>query len=239
MRRAVELDGLPPEQAAELGLGADALRDPEQLQRALRQLRVAAAAERLVGGHRAPREEHDGLEDHGHLAVAQELAQLARALREAVGQAGRLTAVVGSLVRRGGRAGGSSTSRAAEAELEVGEVQDVPLAERRVLDQGPVQEGAVLAAEVPQAQAGAEGVDLRVGLGDGVGGEDQLEPVAAADAEGQRRGSGPGGAGRRRRRSRGTSRASPIGRAVAAALPSSLTRVPPPSPYQYRPMAQG
>ena len=85
----------------------DALRDLEQLERALRQLGVPAAAERLVGGHRAPRQEHDGLEDHRHLAVAQQLAQLAGALGEAVGQrrplldARRRGPLVGR--RRGGR----------------------------------------------------------------------------------------------------------------------------------------
>ena len=123
--------------------------------------------------------------DHGHLALAQELAQLARALRETVGQLGPLHRRRRILVRRGdGRL--VLHVRAAEAELEVGEVQDVALAERRVLDQGPVQEGAVLAAEVAQPQAGTQGVDLRVRLGDGVRGQHQLEPVAAADAEGQR-----------------------------------------------------
>ena len=181
-----ELDGLPPEEAAQLGGGPDALRDAEQLQRALRQLRVAATAERLVGGHRAPGEQHDGLEDHGHLAVAQELAHLARALRKTVGQVGPLHRHRrGPLVRRGG---GRLVLhvRPAEAELEVGEVQDVPVPERSVFHEGPVQEGAVLAAEVAQPQAGTQRVDLRVLLGDGVRGQDQLEPVAAADAEGQR-----------------------------------------------------
>jgi len=90
-----------------------------------------------------------------------------------------------TLVRRGGKQDIRHVGPA-EAELEVGEVQDVSLAERRVLDEGPVQEGAVLAAEVAQPQAGTQGVDLRVRLGDGVRGQDQLEPVAAADAEGQR-----------------------------------------------------
>ena len=85
----------------------------------------------------------------------------------------------------GRRGGGVRDVGAAEAELEVGEVQHVALAERRVLDEGPVQEGAVPAAEVPQPQARPEGVDLGVGLRDGVGGQDQLEAVAAADAEGQ------------------------------------------------------
>ena len=48
-----ELDRPAPEQAGELGLAADALGDAQQLERALGQLRVAAAAERLVGRHRA------------------------------------------------------------------------------------------------------------------------------------------------------------------------------------------
>ena len=50
-----ELDRLAPEQPAELGLGTDALGDPEELEGALGQPGVSASAERFVGGYR-PRE---------------------------------------------------------------------------------------------------------------------------------------------------------------------------------------
>ncbi len=76
-------------------------------------------------------------------------------------------------------------ARAAEAELEVGEVEDVAFAEGRIVDGGAVHEGAVLAAQVPQAQAGAAPVQLGVGLRDRVGRQHQLKAVPAADPERQ------------------------------------------------------
>ena len=75
--------------------------------------------------------------------------------------------------------------RAAHAELEVREVHDVALDERRVLDLRPVDEAPVAAAEVAQPQVLAAPVDLRVELRDRVGRQHQLEPLPAADPERQ------------------------------------------------------
>ena len=59
-----ELDRLAPEQAAQLGLylRSDRLGEVEQLDRALRQVREAAAAERLAGRDLAARQRDHGLE---------------------------------------------------------------------------------------------------------------------------------------------------------------------------------
>ena len=168
----------------QLRLAADALGDAQQLERALGQLRVAAAAERLVGRHRPAREQHDRLEHHRHVALAQQLAQLARALREAVRQ-------LAPAERHGrgpplGVAADLAHVGAAHAELEVGEVDDVALDERRVLDERAVDEAAVAAAQVAQAQVLAARVDLGVELRDRVGRQHQLEALAAAHPERQR-----------------------------------------------------
>ncbi len=178
-----ELDGPPPEQPAQLGLAADALGDAQELERVLGQLRVAPAAEGLVRRHRAAREQHDRLEHHRDLALAKQVAQLAGALGEAVrqlaaGQHGRggLGVVVAARL---------VDVRAAHAELEVREVHDVALDERRVLDLRPVDEAPVAAAEVAQPQVLAAPVDLRVELRDRVGRQHQLEPLPAADPERQ------------------------------------------------------
>ena len=75
---------------------------------------------------------------------------------------------------------------AAHAELEVGEVDDVALDERHVLDERAVHEAAVAAAQVAEPEVLAAPVDLRVQLRDRVRGQHQLEPLAAPDAERQR-----------------------------------------------------
>ena len=165
----------------EIRLATDALGDAQQLERALGQLRMAAPAERFVGGHRPAREQHDRLKHRRHLVALQEVAELARSRGEAVRQ---LAPAEGH--RRGpalGVAAGLAHVGAPDAELEVGEVDDVAVDQRRVLDQRTVDEAAVAAVQVPKPQLLPAQVDLGVELRDRLGGQHQLEALAAADPE--------------------------------------------------------
>jgi len=146
-----ELDGGAPKEPAELGLGANVLGDAEEIERALGQRGVTASPERLVRGHRAQGEKDDGLKHHRHELVPEQLAHLAGALLEVVGQ----------LPARGHHGGGSlfvdrhrtglGLVDPAHTELEIGEVDDVFLVERGTLDPPAIDEGPVLAAQAPEA----------------------------------------------------------------------------------------
>jgi hypothetical protein len=126
----------------------------------------------------------DRLVDDGDGLLGQQLAQLAGAGGEPVRQLLAPQRSRGRLLARGRRRR-IARVRAADAELEVREVQHVALGERGVLDDAAVEVRAVGAAEVAHAQAGPAPVDLGVQLRDGVRGQHQLEPLPAADAERQ------------------------------------------------------
>jgi hypothetical protein len=168
----------PPEEPRELGLGTDALGDAEQLERALGKIGVLAAAEGLVGDGLHPREQDDRLEGDGDRAGVEELLELPRAAHEAIGETapaegdGRRRLF---LVRQRGFA--LDLGLGAEAELELREVEHVALADRDVHHAVAVEERAVPALEIVDAQDRAVGVDLGVVLRDRLRGEGELEPL--------------------------------------------------------------
>ncbi len=169
------------EEAAELGLGIgpELARDVEQLHRALGEARHAAAAERLVGGHASGGERHDGLEENRHRALVDELADLRgsgdEVAAEGRGADERALVVPLVLLRHVAR----------DAELVVPDVEDVALVEGSLRDRLAVEERAVAAAEVADPQREPVRVDLRVGLRDVGGRQDELEPRRSPDPEGQ------------------------------------------------------
>ena len=77
--------------------------------------------------------------------------------------------------------------RAADAELEIAELDDVAVGDGRVLDGLAVDERPVPAAEVTDAEPALLLIELGVSLRDQVGRQHELEASLAADAEGQGR----------------------------------------------------
>jgi hypothetical protein len=75
---AHQLHGLAAEEPAELGLrtGSQLARDVEQLHRALGEAGHPSATEGLVRRHARGGKGHDGLEEHRHRALVDELADL-------------------------------------------------------------------------------------------------------------------------------------------------------------------
>jgi hypothetical protein len=183
---ANELDRLLAEEPAQLRLRAQALREAEEVERALGQAGVRPAPERFVGRGRASRDPHDGLEGDRDAAVPEQLLELARA--------GKRSRSLGSAAERdgGGRVVGFGRLRlrrqggSAHSELEIAEVDDVPLADRAVLHGLPVHEGPVRAVEVADAEVAAVLVDLGVDLRDRLGSEHKLQARPSADPERKR-----------------------------------------------------
>ena len=176
-----ELHRLAPEQPAELGLhvGAEGTRQVEQLHRALGQVGIAPAAERLVGRHARAGQRHDRLEVHRDGALVDQLAHLERAGDEVAAERRRVqdravgpgAVLLGHLAR--------------DAELVVAHVQHVAVVERTVLHALAVQERAVAAVLVADPQRQAVGVDLGVELRHVVRLQHELQARPAPDAEGQ------------------------------------------------------
>ena len=181
--RLRELERLLPEHLAQLRLRPHPLGDPEQVEGRLGQARVAAAPERLVAGQRPARQADDRLEDGRHLPRAEQLGQLPRALDELLrqlhvgdGDGGRLEGLLLRLV----------DLLPPDPELHLREVEDVALAQRRLAQALAVDEGAVLAPEVPDMEDAALQEELGVLLRDRVRGQGQGEAVEPADPERQR-----------------------------------------------------
>ena len=129
---------------------------------------MAPPAQRFEAVILAPGQPHDGLEGHGDVAPIEELAQLASPGHE-VPRQGEDARVQGAPPCSPSASAPGAAAERGHAELEIGEVQDVALPQGRVGHRLPVQEGAVPAAQVPQAQPTVALIDLCVGLGDGAG----------------------------------------------------------------------
>ena len=176
--RGRDLQRLSAKEPAELRLHSQARTDLEELHRALRDPRVETATQRLVADHLPRGQRHDWLEEDRHGAEAQQLRQLLRPLEQLLG--------LGQLLHHQG-APRLEAVLDAQAELDLAEVDDVPVAHGLVLDALAVHERPVRAADVAQAEAVAVQVELGVFPGNRGVLQGQLQAGAATDPEGKRR----------------------------------------------------
>ncbi len=178
-----QLQGPLTEQCAQLGLRACSRGDPEKLLRQLRQPGVPSPAEGLVAGQRAAGKAHDRLEEHHDLTLLEELRQLVRSLDELLGK-GLVTQGHGRRLER------LLVSRldllAPQAILDLGDVQNVSLAQPGVLDPLAVHERAVLASEIDDPKPSVLEQDLGVLFRHGVGAQREAEAREAAEPKGER-----------------------------------------------------
>jgi hypothetical protein len=174
---------------AELGFTVQPRRHLEQVDRRLRQVGVAAAAQPFVGHRRARAHVDDGLQRAADALAAQQVLELALARHEVLAQAPARRHQHGALVG-GGRPpeqGGVFPAAQADAEFGIGEMDDVVVGQQhRTVDALAVDEGAVGAVDVGQAQAtGNVGAELGMAPAQAHRPFGQVVGGIAADAKGQ------------------------------------------------------
>jgi hypothetical protein len=177
------LQTLGAEGARQLAGEADGLGHREQLGGEDLGRRAVAAAQDLVGHHRAVGQPHHGLEAGAHLAALQHLAQPALLLED-VGMEG--VEVDGGERRRLGRQRQVDPRGGDQPELLVGEVDDVAVGERLVGGEAlAVQEGAVGAPQIAQPEGVLPQVEAGVVQRHPPRRQHQIAVDPPADAEGQ------------------------------------------------------